>query len=199
MLRVLRSPINWNPTKLNDMVHEYGYYLDKEKGKQFGVLSEYSASERVNSFKDQCDYTLIMNELVKQDIRFEDFARTVELSDMLESGQYSLFDALDVVQEQFAAMPLEVKEKYENNYELFARDLVGGGFVDFIGEKYGRKAFVESVADGGESSDSSVEDPAGSVGGVDGYQTVGKSAGRDNGELERLRREVEELRKSGER
>lgn len=152
MLRVIMKPPKINPTPLKLTCNEYGYYVDEvTRMKTFGVIGKRDLQEFINSFVDCCDYSVIMKSLSPSVAEFEDFEDVLEIADNIHDVN-DVLSYSSVLSEQFNLLPLEVKEHYGNNYELFARDVIGGGFADFVAKKYqpvegSQSPSVDPVAD----------------------------------------------------
>lgn len=135
MLRVM-MPASTLPTiKFKLTCNEYGYTLDNSKHKVFKDLRKVMLQDLINSYLPSCDYSLIMKSLMPSPAEFADFEGFLSISDDIHDAN-DIISYSSILQEQFVNLPLEVKQHYDNNYELFAHDVVSGGFADFVTEKY---------------------------------------------------------------
>lgn len=148
MLRCLMSvPVGDFQNDVNNITEVYGYFLNDNKEKEFGLIDTLDTSDEVGQYLESCDYRLVMQALNPSSSCFADFEDVLELSANL-SDPNDIVGLVPVLSEEFIKMPKEVKEHYDNNYNLFARDLVCGGFATYVNEKYGGdKSVAESVAD----------------------------------------------------
>lgn len=193
MLRILMKAPEITPTKLNPIVHEYGYKLDDKRRKVFGVLNTFDCRERIQAFANLCDYAVIMKALNPSPAEFSDFGPVIEIA----SDIHDVNDVLaysDVLRDEFVSLPLEVKKHYGNDFELFARDVIGGGFADFIAETYNGDCAdkADKAAHTGDITvipDVSVGNPT--AAGNSAGQPAAPVPGTDTD----LKRQVDELRK----
>lgn len=143
----MSAPVGEFQNEVNNVTEIYGYFLNGDNEKEFGLIDTLDTADEVGQYLDSCDYRLVMQALNPSSSCFEDFEDVLELSANL-SDPNDIVGLVPVLSEEFVKMPKEVKEHYDNNYNVFARDLVGGGFATYINEKYGRDESVEkSVAD----------------------------------------------------
>lgn len=188
MLRVLMKAPTVIPTKLKLTCNEYGYFVDKEtQQRTFGVLGERKLQEFIHSFVDQCDYTVIMRSLMPSVADFDDFGDLFEIAEDIHDVNDILAYG-SVLREQFNNLPLEVKIHYGNNYELFARDVIGGSFADFITKKYGPQQSSQGSSGDNSAGDSVVQVVPG------GAPEAGQGDGGARELVGQLQRELAELR-----
>lgn len=155
MLRCLMSASTAPTTNCKLVCNEYGYFVDdKTKLKTFGVVGKRQLQDFINSFRDCCDYSLIMKSLMPSPAEFDDFEGILNVADKIHDVNDVLAYS-SVLSEQFNLLPLEVKKHYANNYELFARDVISGGFADFVTKEY------QPVESSQGSSDNSAADSQG--------------------------------------
>lgn len=173
-----------NAVKVKPTSNIYGYFLNDKKLKEFGVLDTIDVREDIQAALPTCDYTLIMKALNPSRIDFNDFDDVIELAGAIDDP-IDAVGLVDVLAEQFKQLPLEVKEHYGNDYAVFAHDLIRGGFADFVAEKYGTEQGSQSIADSGFASDNGVEKS-------DAGRT--KTAGRNDVDLDVLRRQLDEVK-----
>lgn len=173
-----------NVVKVKPTSNIYGYFLNNKKLKEFGVLDTIDVREDIQAALPTCDYTLIMKALHPSGVDFDDFDDIIELAGAIEDP----LDAVglgDVLAEQFKQLPLEVKEHYGNDYAVFAHDLIGGGFADFVVEKYGTEQGSQSVTDVGFTSHNGLEESD---------TGRAKAVGRNDVDLDVLRRQLDEVK-----
>lgn len=176
MFRVLQPSVQ-EPVEFKKTVNKYGYYLDDEKKRVFGVIGSVDFVELINSHLAQCDYSQIMASLMPSSAEFSDFEDVLALEEKISDPNDGLY-YMSLLQDEFQKLPLEVKERYGKDFSIFARDFIGGGFANFISEKYGVDKGLES------DIDSVVETSA----------TVGSAPGFDR-EFKELTRRIDELQK----
>lgn len=149
---------------VNGIVNRYGYKVEDGE-KVFDKIGEIDAQADIQSYLESCDYRLIMESICKQiggslnDFDFDSFNTLVSGIDV--SDPISVASYMEILQDEFGALPKEIKEHYENNPRLFARDCVGGGAVDFI----------NTLRKSHDGSQQTVENPASG-------ETVGEPGGQ---------------------
>lgn len=161
MFRVLQPSVQ-EPVEFKKTVNKYGYYLDDSKSRVFGVVGTVDFVELINSHLPQCDYSQIMASLMPSSVEFDDFEDVLALEEKINDPNDGLY-YMSLLQDEFQKLPLEVKEKYGKDFTLFARDFIGGGFADFINEKYGSDKGPENSS---QSSDK-ISSPNGRVSELD--------------------------------
>lgn len=112
----------------NPMVHEYGYRVNEKGDKYFCKIGERDISVDINSYADQCDYTVIMKALNPPlDFDYDNLLETVDfdVTDVLAVQAH-----MSVIEEEFQYLPKEVKSEYSNDYRKFARSVFDGSFAD---------------------------------------------------------------------
>lgn len=155
--------------EVSPLSNRYGYFLNEENRKEFGVLDKLDVRDAIQAELENCDYRQIMAVLNPDLTEFEDFDDVIELAARM-SDPLDVVELTGVLKEEFTAFPVAVKEHYGNDYEVFARDIIGGGFADFVAEKYGFKQGSQSVADDSNASgvgDKKADDGNGGVRTVD--------------------------------
>lgn len=133
---------------LPDVVNDYGFYVDDDGKRVFGVIGEKNIKEEVESYRELVDYSLIMRELNPPVSSFE------EMSDYMEQFQGVDFsDPLTVVavaetlKNDFDTLPLEVRQKYANDPAKFTADFIGGGISSELNsERKQRQEAVDEVS-----------------------------------------------------
>ena len=109
----------------------YGFFV-KDGERIFGKISEKDLVAEVSSYLDQCDYTLIMEQLGANG-SMADFERLQDVMDQYQgydfSDPLSLVDALENLREDFDRLPAKLKEKYANNPTVFTRAVIDGEFA----------------------------------------------------------------------
>lgn len=117
---------------VNGIVNRYGYVV-KNGEKIFDKIGEIDAQIDINSFLESCDYRIIMDALIRQcgaDFDFDSLKTMI--ADIDFTDPISVAAYMEILGDEFAALPVGVKNHYENNPRKFARDCIGGGAVDFI-------------------------------------------------------------------
>ena len=134
MFRVLQSSVQ-KPVEYKNTVNKYGYYLDDEKKRVFGVIGSTDFVEFINSHLAQCDYSQIMSTLMPSTVEFDDFDGILALEEKINDPNDGLY-YMSLLQDEFNKLPLEVKEKYGKDFSVFTRDFISGGFANYVAEKY---------------------------------------------------------------
>lgn len=162
-------------------INAYGYFLNDEKRREFGKIGTRNICEEIQDALEGCDYRQIMDMLIGSGPSFDDFGDVMNIAERITDVNDALAYS-ELLPDLFAEMPLEVREHYGKDYGKFAADIVGGGFADFIREKYIVDESAESTADGVGASHDSV-------------QKSDNGDERFKQDIERLRNEVAELKK----
>lgn len=173
-------PVEFKPT-----INVYGYFLNDEKRREFGKIGTRNICEEIQDALEGCDYRQIMDMLIGSGPSFDDFGDILNIAERITDVNDALAYS-ELLPDLFAEMPLEVREHYGKDYGKFAADIIGGGFADFIREKYIVDESVEGIADSVNT-------------GVDGVQKSDNGDGGLEQDIERLRREVADLKKLNER
>lgn len=170
----------------------YGYKVVDGR-RVFGVVGKKNVVEEINSYRDQTDFSIIMKSLNPDMSDFEQFGNLVDNVIPALGGIQDMISYEQILKEEFAQLPLKVKNKYGNDYESFARDVVSGGFVDYIRTEYQPEQSVKGVTDNGVASDNGVERAASADIG-----SGGKTIEQLNRELENLKQQIVGSGKGGE-
>lgn len=131
-----------------EVVNDYGFYIDDEGKRVFGVIGERNVKEEVESFRELVDYSIIMRELNPPVSTFD------EMSDYMEQFQGVDFsDPLTVVavaetlKNDFDTLPLEVRQKYANDPAKFTTDFIGGSVgAELTAERKQRQEAADEVS-----------------------------------------------------
>lgn len=172
MLRCL-MPASYIPSvEYHEEQNEYGFFINDAKQREFGVIGRRPVQELIQAEYENCDYRLIMQSLNPSVVDYDLFDSTLEVAQSISDPNDALLYG-ELLRDNFIKMPLEVKKKYANNYELFTADLLSGGFANYIAENFEKQSVVENPV-------------------VDSQKSVSDEAGR----VAELERQLDELRKT---
>lgn len=104
------------------VVDVYGYFTDEDGQVQFGVVSEENIYDKIQSYADSCDMDFVKQMILDGEcpapaVPDEAFFDTTVFPD-------SLVDAMNGIKSaarSFLSLPLELREKYNNNVYEFAK------------------------------------------------------------------------------
>lgn len=170
----------------------YGYKVEDGR-RVFGVVGKKNVVEEINSYREQTDFSIIMKSLNPDMSDFEQFGNLVDNVIPAIGSVQDMVSYEQILKDEFAQLPLKVKNKYGNDYESFARDVVGGGFVDYVKEEYKPQQGVKGVTDNGVAGDNGMERAANGNAG-----SSAKTLDELNRELENLKQQVARSGKEGE-
>lgn len=156
MLRCLMSAPDISPVEYHEEQNEYGFFINDAKQREFGVIGRRPVQELIQSEYENCDYHLIMQSLNPSVVDYDLFDSTLEVAGSISDPNDALLYG-EILRDSFVKMPLEVKKKYANNFELFTADLLNGGFANYVAEKFKKQPPVENPV---VNSQSSVSDEA---------------------------------------
>lgn len=122
--------------EIDPMENEYGYFIDDDGVRKFGVIGKVDCVKEINAWRESTDYSLIMQQLNPVESAFE------TMQDVMEQYQgFDLSDPLVVVslieslKDDFKYLPVEVKEKYDNDVNVFARAAISGKLPASLAEQ----------------------------------------------------------------
>lgn len=174
----------------------YGYKVEDGR-RVFGIIGKKNVVEEINSYRDQTDFSIIMKSLNPDMSDFEQFGNLVDNVIPAIGSVQDMISYEQILKDEFAQLPLKVKNKYGNDYESFARSLIDGSFVDYVRSEYQPQQGVEGVADNGIAGNNGME--GNSDGNADGRTASnGSTFDKLNRELESLKQQIDATRKGGE-
>lgn len=118
--------------EINSIQDKYGFFVNPEtKLREFGIIEKIDTHAETQSFAEQCDYSFIMKALSPQanlesfsKQKFEDYEGITSCSPLELALRY------EQIKDDFDKFPLEVKNKYGNDSQLFANAVVSGEFFN---------------------------------------------------------------------
>lgn len=170
----------------------YGYKVEGGR-RVFGVVGKKNVVAEINSYRDQTDFSIIMKSLNPDMSDFEQFGNLIDNVIPALGGVQDMISYEQILKDEFAQLPLKVKNKYGNDYESFARDVVVGGFVDYVNKEYQSHQGVEGVTNDSVAGDNGMERAANGNAG-----SGGKTLDQLNRELEGLKQQIARSGKGGE-
>lgn len=179
MLRSKIVPRETVLVKFKPTINVYGYFLNDEKRREFGKIGTRNMVDEIQDALEGCDYRQIMDMLIGSGPSFDDFGDVLNIAERITDVNDALAYS-ELLPDLFAELPLEVREHYGKDYGQFAADIIGGGFANFIREKYVVDESAESAADRSDANSAGVQSTDGGP-----------------GRIEQLQAEIDRLRKSG--
>ncbi|UPW40872.1 hypothetical protein [Sigmofec virus UA08Rod_6403] len=124
--------------EINSIVPVYGMYVDKETAeRKFGVVGERDVQSDINSELQNSSYIMLRDSLEASISEFDyDFNDVInETVSLNVSDPLKAVYLMRTLEENFNSMPKEVKKKYANNVDNFARSVISGEFASYIEEQ----------------------------------------------------------------
>lgn len=113
----------------------YGYYTSKEGRRVFGVVGKRNVVDEVNANRDQTDFSVLRKMFERREISAAEIVKQSfgDLSN-LSNGYLDALAVASEAQDLFAELPLEVRQKYDNDIFNFARSLDSGEFSKYLSQ-----------------------------------------------------------------
>lgn len=113
-------------------------------------VGEHDNYESIQSYKDECDINLILQRYASGDLTMmRPGAQYIDTSE-LPSSYHEMYNMVKAQEEKFNALPATIKQKFENNFRVWASMAGTSEWLEKMGMQEAAKEPVKEVKPNGE-------------------------------------------------